>query len=92
MHLHKRFNEYREKWRTWEIMVSIHCITLLEHVTIMKTSCFDSGFVSQMKLTKLPLIHRVEYLGHIETQQATFVKDITFFTKISKTMIIILCV
>ena len=40
-----------------ESMASVHCTTLLGHVTIMKSSCFDTDFVSQMKLTTLPLIH-----------------------------------
>ena len=31
------------------------CTTLLEHVLIVRTSCFDTDFASQMKLTKLPL-------------------------------------
>ena len=52
-----RLNEHREKVANLESMVSVHCTTLLEHVTIMSTSCFDTDFVSQIKLTKLPLIH-----------------------------------
>ena len=40
-----------------ESMVSSHCTTVLGHVTIMRTSYFDTDFVSQMKLTTLPLIH-----------------------------------
>ena len=40
-----------------ESLVSVHCTTLLGHVTIMRTSCFDTDFVSQIKLTTLPLIH-----------------------------------
>ena len=38
-------------------MVSAHYTTLVRHVTIMRTSCFDTNFVSQIKLTKLPLIN-----------------------------------
>ena len=38
-------------------MVLVHCTALLGHVTIMKTSCFNTDFVSQMMLTKLPLMH-----------------------------------
>ena len=30
---------------------------LLDHVIKMRASCFDTDFVSQMKLTTLPLIH-----------------------------------
>ena len=40
-----------------ESMVSVHCTTLLRHVTTTRTSCFDTDFISQMKLTTLPLIH-----------------------------------
>ena len=29
---------------------------LLEHATQMRTSCFDTNFVSQMKLTTFPLV------------------------------------
>ena len=38
-------------------MVSIHCSNLLGHVTIMRASRFNADFFSQLKLTKLPLIH-----------------------------------
>ena len=37
--------------------ILIHGTTLLAHVTIMKTSYFDTDLALQMKLTKLPLIH-----------------------------------
>ena len=33
-------------------MASVHCTTLLRHAIIMRTSCFDTDFVSQIKLTK----------------------------------------
>ena len=32
-----------------------HCTTLLEHVFLMRTSCFDTDFAWQIMLTKLPL-------------------------------------
>ena len=38
-----------------ESMVSVHCTTL--HVIMMRPSCFNTNFASQMKLTKLPFIH-----------------------------------
>ena len=38
-------------------MVSGHCTILLEHVITMRTSCFDTDFVLQVKMTSLPLIH-----------------------------------
>ena len=40
-----------------ESMVSVHWTISLGHITIIRTSCFDTDFASQMKLTKLPLIH-----------------------------------
>ena len=40
-----------------ESMVSGHCTTLLGYVIAMRTSYFDIDFVSQIKLTKFPLIH-----------------------------------
>ena len=40
-----------------ESMVSGDCTFLLEHVIIIRRSCFDTDFVVQIKLTKLPLIH-----------------------------------
>ena len=40
-----------------ESVVSVHCITLLDHVIKMRASCFDTDFASQMKLTTLSLIH-----------------------------------
>ena len=44
------------KVATWKNMVSFHCSNLLEHVIIVRISYFDTDFVSQMKLTKLPSI------------------------------------
>ena len=41
-------------------MISVHYTKLLGHVIIMRTSSFDTDFVSQMKLAKLPLIHILE--------------------------------
>ena len=38
-------------------MVSGHCSTLLERVIV----CFDTDLASQIKLTKLPVIHCFEY-------------------------------
>ena len=38
-------------------MVSGDYTFLLQHVIIMRRSCFDTDFVSQIKLAKLPLIH-----------------------------------
>ena len=38
-------------------MISVHYTTFLGDITIMRTSCFDTDFVSQIKLTKHPLIH-----------------------------------
>ena len=46
----------QEKVTNLESMVSIHCTTLLGHVTITKTSYFDTDFALEMKLTKHPLI------------------------------------
>ena len=46
-----------EKVANLESMVLDHCITLLEHVISVRTSYFDIDFASQVKLTKLPLIH-----------------------------------
>ena len=43
-----------------KIFVSAHYTTLLEHVNIMRASCFNMDFASQMKLTKLPFIHCFE--------------------------------
>ena len=40
-----------------EGMVSGHYTTLLEHVVIMRTSCFNTYFVLQIKLTTRPYIH-----------------------------------
>ena len=51
-----------------ESVVSVHCITLLDHVIKMRASCFDTDFASQMKLTKLPLIHCFD-LGYNKTKQ-----------------------
>ena len=46
-------------------MVSGDWITLLEHVVAI-TSCFDTAdFASEMKLTKLPLIHCFEQVENI---------------------------
>ena len=42
-------------------MVSGHCTILLDCIITMGTSCFDNDFVSQMKLTTLPLIHCFVY-------------------------------
>ena len=44
------------KLANFKSMVSAHCATLLGHVAIIWTD-FDPDFVSQIKLTKLPLIH-----------------------------------
>ena len=38
-------------------MVSVHCVNLLEYVTKRRASYFDTGFVSEMRLTTLSLIH-----------------------------------
>ena len=38
-------------------MVSGDCTSLFEQVILMRRSCFDTDFVSLIKLTKLPLIH-----------------------------------
>ena len=43
-----------------ESMVLIHCFTLLGHVIKMMATYFYTVFVSQMKLTILPLIHCFE--------------------------------
>ena len=45
------------KVATLESMVLAYCIILLEHVIKMQASCFDTDFVSQIKLTELPLIY-----------------------------------
>ena len=34
-----------------------HCTTLLEHIFLIRTSCFDTGFASQMKFKTLSLLH-----------------------------------
>ena len=39
-----------------------HCTILLEHLIIMRTTCFDTDFTSQMKLTKLTLIYYFYFL------------------------------
>ena len=39
-------------------IVSVHCTALLEHVIKITASYFDSGFISQMKLTTLNLLLR----------------------------------
>ena len=36
------------KGANMESMISGHCTTLLEHVIIMGTSCFDTGFTSEI--------------------------------------------
>ena len=38
-------------------MVSAHCITLLEHIIKVRSSSFNIYFVSEMKLTTVPLVH-----------------------------------
>ena len=49
-------------------IVSVHRTTLLGHVSIMKISCFDTDFVSKIKLTKLSLKYVTEYhTADIET-------------------------
>ena len=45
-------------------MVSVHCTTVLEHVIKMRASCFNTDIVTQMKLTKLLLIHCFDLLTH----------------------------
>ena len=40
-----------------EVWFRGHCITLIEHVSTMGTSCLDTDFGLQMKLTTLPGIH-----------------------------------
>ena len=40
-----------------ESMVSVHCITLLKRVFLVRTSCFNTDFASQMKLTKLLFVY-----------------------------------
>ena len=37
-------------------MVSVRCTNLFEHVSV-RTSCFDTYSLLQIKLIKLPLIH-----------------------------------
>ena len=49
-----------EKVAKFESIVSGHCTTLLEHVIIMRISCFEPDL--QMKLTTIPLVHCFEYL------------------------------
>ena len=43
-----------------EAMVSGDCTVLFEHVVAVRTSCLDTDFASQIKFTKLPLIHCFE--------------------------------
>ena len=52
-----------------ENMVSVHCTALLEHGIIMRISCFDTKFASQMKLIKLPLIH--SFVSRRKREQST---------------------
>ena len=40
-----------------ESMVLVHCTILLEHVVTVRTSCFDTDFASEIKLTKFPFNH-----------------------------------
>ena len=53
-----RLNEYRlyGKVANLERKVSCDCTTLLEHVIINRRSCFNTDFLLQIKLAKLPLI------------------------------------
>ena len=60
-----------------ESMVSVHCTTLLEHVTIMRRSCFDIKFTSQILLTKLPLNH-----CFIVKQSVRFLRFVTLHVKV----------
>ena len=45
-----------------ESMVSVDCTVLFEQVIIMRTSCFDTDFDSQIKLTKFIPGHWSKYL------------------------------
>ena len=47
----------RGKIANLESIYSVNCITLLGHVTKLKTSCFDTDFTFQMNLPTLSLIH-----------------------------------
>ena len=40
-----------------ESMASGDCTVLFEGVVTVRTSCFDTHFISQSKLTEFPLIH-----------------------------------
>ena len=49
-----------------ESMVSVHCTTLLGHVSMIMMSCFNTDFASQMKLAKHPLIHCIRHSNERE--------------------------
>ena len=50
----------------FEPLYKFRTIVQIRHVIIMRTSCFDSDFASQMKLTKPPLIHCFGYMTSTE--------------------------
>ena len=53
-----------------ESMVLGDCPFLLEHIIIIRRSCFDTDFAVQIKLTKLPLIHCFVFEWYIFFSQA----------------------
>ena len=57
-------------------MVLVICKILHEHVNQMRASCFDTNFVSQIKLTTRPLIH---CFGHVRAEKGHFVKTLNNF-------------
>ena len=45
-----------------ESMVLVHYTIVLEHVIKIRASCFNTDFISQMKLTMFPLIYRFDIM------------------------------
>ena len=48
-------------------MILIYCTTLLGHVNIMRISCFNKDFASEMKLTELFWIHGFEQVDNMRS-------------------------